>query len=165
MEDGGDIRKAFHVLEGILSGITVDNKIETRELSELIQWRDAHKERLHEHPFCRIVPFIDKTMTDGVLSTDEIEDLRWFIGQLTQCGPETKTLDVEFERFVGFLHGIISDGDISERETFELKKWFDEHSSGICDERLVELRKKIESGDNTTIIESIRDFLITQEKS
>lgn len=121
--DKATVDGALHMLEGILSGIGVDDTINVKEMVALTNWRDAHRDMMGVHPFCELKLFLDKITADGVLDRDETEDLKWFLGQLCSERNHYDGVSANIKRLDGLLRGIVADGEINDAEIGMLKQW------------------------------------------
>lgn len=62
-----ELERAVHTLEGIMKGIALDNKINTKEINFLYDWLDENKTRANYHPFNEIYPVVNCAMADRVI--------------------------------------------------------------------------------------------------
>lgn len=128
-----EIDKAFHTLEGILKGIYIDREINKIEIEELSAWCANYIDFIDKPPFSEVIPLIIKSLEDGVLTEDELEDLKWFINNLITKNKYYDIVTSDIQRLEGIIHGILADNDINDAEIESLKQWlFDnEHLIGI----------------------------------
>jgi hypothetical protein len=61
-----ELEKAFHTLKGIVTGLTLDGKLEPAEIQELKDWCAEHRKLQNRHPFCEVVGRIDAALSDGI---------------------------------------------------------------------------------------------------
>lgn len=125
--------KALHTLEGILKGIYIDEKINKYEIIELTAWCASYMELIDIHPFSELIPLIEKYLEDGELTADEIEDLKWFIKNLTTKNLYFDLITSDIQRLEGIIHGILADNEINDKEIQTLKNWMyeNDHLIGI----------------------------------
>lgn len=120
-----EVSSAFQHLEGLLSGILLDNQVTTEEIQELSRWCDQYRPYGDMSPFVQLLPYIDRIVDDGVLSTAEIEDLKWFVDQLSCSSGYRTCLSAAMQRFEGILQGILADGEVNDKEISTLTAWLD----------------------------------------
>ena len=128
-----EIDKAFHTLEGILKGIYIDKEINKTEIDELSAWCANYISYLDRQPFSEVIPLIEKALEDGKLTEDEIEDLKWFIGNLITKNKYYDIVTSDIQRLEGIIHGILADNEINNSEIECLKQWLldNEHLIGV----------------------------------
>lgn len=119
--------KAFKTLEGILTGISLDNKIEKQEINELRQWCGAHIGLINRRPFNEAIPMIMNIIEDNEVDEDELNDLLWFSKTLAGKNIYYDVVTSDIQILHGILHGILSDNIITKAEIEELKKWMNEN--------------------------------------
>lgn len=119
--------KALHTLDGLLSGISLDGCIGPAEAKELANWCDGFSRYAKRHPFNEILPRVRQALADGVLSPEELEDLRWLCSKLTKENPYWNAVTSDLQRLQGLLHGITADGVISAEELSKLQEWMQEN--------------------------------------
>jgi len=125
--------KAVHMLEGILKGMSYDQKIHDLEVTELRNWLEAHIQFKNKFPFKEIIDQLEDILSDGVVTADEKEDLLWFCNKVTTDNDYYDITTSDMQRLYGILHGIISDKTIADSEIVELKKWLldNEHLASV----------------------------------
>jgi len=119
--------RAIDVLEGFLKGISADSEINDYELDALEKWLYNHIDLADIYPFSDLYGIIKKSITERYMEESVRDELIDFCQNFTaDLGPVQK-LTSEMRKLHGFLHGIISDGVITEDEILALKQWMDVH--------------------------------------
>lgn len=111
-------RRDASILKGILYGIKADNILTSDEINFLKIWLDNVKHKTGD--FYDISYEIEKMMSDGKITADEMEELNGLIDDCIYYSPiNNDTNDISNE-FFGFIRGIISDGKINYAEYSKL---------------------------------------------
>lgn len=71
--------KYLNVLKGILTGITCDTDVNSKEISELKNWCSLLADYADTKPFDELLPLISDALSDNILTLDEINDILWVI--------------------------------------------------------------------------------------
>jgi len=117
--------KSINSLLGIIEGIAIDGHINDREISYLNIWLEEHAELQDLHPFNEFVPLVAAALSDGVLDSEEREDIVWLCERLrSQEFYDQTTADLQ--RLHAILGGIVADTRISEEELRGLSDWMEE---------------------------------------
>jgi len=118
--------KSINSLLGIVEGISVDSVINGAEIQYLNLWLDDHQEFRNRHPYQELLPVVQSAVHDGVLSSEEKDDIVWLCEKMrsTQYFSEATA---DLQRLHALLGGVASDGVISERELRGLSDWLSEH--------------------------------------
>lgn len=118
--------KSINSLLGIIEGISVDSIINRAEVEFLNLWLEEHQELKDRHPYNELLPVVENAISDGVLTTEEKQDILWLCEKLrsTEFFDET-TADIQ--RLHAVLGGIASDGAITEAELTGLSDWLSDH--------------------------------------
>lgn len=125
-----EMHKALNSLVGILSGIAADGQVTDAERDEVQNWYFLHASMLDKHPFNEIIPAVQSVLADGVLDIEEVEDVLWICRQFTISDDKKLYFDFvtsQIQQLEGMLHGIISDGVISDDEISSLSQWLNEN--------------------------------------
>lgn len=118
-----EIEKHLYTLAGILSGIEADHQINEAELTALRSWCDARREFESLPPFQEILPMIDTALADGVLSTEEYEDICFVCQNIAHDSVISEAFTRYIQELEGFLHGILADGEMNDEEIYSLRRW------------------------------------------
>ena len=123
-----EFEKALHSLIGIIDGITSDQQINNIEIEELQNW--CLLQRIHQkrYPFKDIIPMIKDSLEDGILTSDEVENIQWVCETYLNENPYFDVITTDIQQLHGLLHGIMSDNVINERELRYLKSWLEGNS-------------------------------------
>ena len=123
-----ELHKAVNMLRGMVAGITSDGKISEAESNELIHWCQLHAHLEDRHPFSEILPRINSALEDGILDEDEREDILWLCNNFLDAEKyyDLKTASIQFLH--GLIHGIMSDGTLSDSEIKALNRWLEDNS-------------------------------------
>lgn len=108
-------------LIGILSGITVDNKLNDIEILFLQNWVDNQYEKKGD--LYDIYEEINKILRDEIITADEREDLMCMLNDCIEYGPRILNTDSAINEFIGFLKGITADNEINQEEFFKLSDY------------------------------------------
>lgn len=122
-----EIDKSMHTLEGILRGIDIDSEINPAEVKDLAAWTSAHQELIVWHPYSEILPVIMSGLEDGILTSDELEDIRWVTRNYTTDREYYDCVTSDLQRLHGIIHGVLADGVMTDQEIIGLKAWLKDH--------------------------------------
>ncbi len=120
------LEKSVNSLLGIIEGISVDSIINRAEVEFLNLWLEEHQELKDRHPYNELLPVVENAISDGVLTTEEKEDILWLCEKLRSTEFFDKTT-ADIQRLHAALGGIASDGAITEAELKGLSDWLSEH--------------------------------------
>jgi NAD-dependent DNA ligase len=118
-----EIDKAFHTLEGILTGIGIDDKINDKEVQSLISWCNSYELYSAIKPIQEIIEVINDFLSDGILDKDEKEDILWLCNNFTTNNVYFDVITSDIQKLQGILTGILADGIINDREIRSLSEW------------------------------------------
>lgn len=123
-----ELHKAVNTLSGIVAGITTDAKINENEINELTNWCLLHAHLENRHPFNELLPMIRAAYEDGIISSEESNDIIWlcnnFVSNESYYDLTTSSLQFLF----GLLQGIMADGELSDAEIKHLQTWLSANS-------------------------------------
>ncbi|OXM15252.1 hypothetical protein [Paenibacillus herberti] len=120
--------KSLLTLTGIIRGITADVEIRSEEIEELQNWCLLQNQHRNKHPFKEIIQLIVASLEDGILSIEELDDMRWACDSYINKSPYYGVVEHDIQELHGFLHGILSDNKINKEEITELKNWLNQNS-------------------------------------
>lgn len=131
-----EMHKALNSLAGILSGVAADGAVTEDESNEIRNWYSLHTHLISIHPFNEILPALDMAFADDVLDIEEINCALWLCQRFLDTQNEKLYFDYitsQIQQLEGMLHGIISDGSISDDEILSLNAWLNDndHLSGV----------------------------------
>ncbi|WP_295585541.1 BRCT domain-containing protein [uncultured Oscillibacter sp.] len=139
-----ELHKAVNTLRGIVAGINSDASVESSEIQELTHWCQLHAHLRDRHPFSEIIPVVEKACEDGVITEDESKDILWLCNNFADSNSYYDAITSSIQFLSGMIHGIMADGELSDREIQALKSWmsanaflagtypFDEINSLLC---------------------------------
>lgn len=118
--------KSFNSLLGMIEGISVDSIINRAEVEFLNLWLNEHQELKGHHPYNELLPVVENAIADGILTTEEKQDIIWLCEKLRSSEFFDQTT-ADIQRLHAMLGGIASDGTITEEELRGLSNWLSEH--------------------------------------
>lgn len=118
-----EIEKALNTLKGILEGIIIDDETNYIELDELAAWSDTNSFRSSRKPFTELIPLINESIADNILTKDEITDILWVCNKFLKDNTYYDHITMTLQKLHGILHEILADNIISESEIVKLKEW------------------------------------------
>lgn len=89
--------QALLILEGIINGITADNKINKEELNSLQNWLYHNQYLKGNYPYDKILYTVNNTLEDGIISEDELENLVNVFNEFFSPIKELKKQVIEFK--------------------------------------------------------------------
>jgi hypothetical protein len=119
---------ALTTLRGIIKGMSLDGKVDAREAKELRDWCSDNASFRKQNPFNELLPMIDEALEDGVIELDELKDIRWFLDKVSLDHDFYNGVTEGLQFLQGLLHGILSDGSVSEEEAKQLSEWLEENA-------------------------------------
>lgn len=119
--------KAISSLKGLLLGIKSDDEVNEKEINELRKWVNTHKELISRNPFNEFMTIIEETISNEIPPKETIEDLFWLCQKYESDNYYYNAITTDLQTLQGICHGILSDGEISNKEIFELNTWLSEN--------------------------------------
>lgn len=120
--------KAISSLRGILLGINLDEEINNKEISELKQWSENHRNLINRNPFREFMTVIEETVSNNIPAKETIEDLFWLCQKYESDNYFYNGVTTDLQTLQGICHGILADGEINEKEIRDLEIWLEENS-------------------------------------
>lgn len=120
-----ELHKAINTLRGIVAGINSDTGVSSAEVTELIHWCELHSHLRDRHPFSEILPVVEQATLDGVVTEDEAKDILWLCNNFVDNASYYDVVTSSIQFLSGMLHGLLADGELSDREITALKTWID----------------------------------------
>ena len=120
-----ELHKAINTLRGLIAGINSDMAVETAEVTELVHWCQVHGWLRDRHPFSEILPVVEQACEDGVVTEDEAKDILWLCNNFVDNSSYYNIITSSIQFLSGMLHGLLADGELSDREIITLKSWID----------------------------------------
>lgn len=119
--------KAINSLKGILLGITLDNEVNAKEINELKKWVSEHNHLINRNPFNEFMTIIEETISNKIPAVETIADLFWLCQKYEGDNYFYNTVTTDLQTLQGLCHGILADGDISDKEVLDLNTWLVEN--------------------------------------
>jgi len=119
--------KAINALKGLLLGIRLDGTVNEQEINELKKWVTAHDELINRNPFNEFMTIINETISNGIPPKETIEDLFWLCQKYESENYYYNAVTTDLQTLQGLCHGILADGEINEKEVFDLHAWLSEN--------------------------------------
>lgn len=120
-----ELHKAINTLKGIVAGITTDHQISSDEVNELSYWCVQHANLINRHPFNELIPLIQSAYQDGILEKSEADDIVWLCNNFVSDADYYDLITTGLQFLGGLIHGILSDGIITDSEIHTLQSWID----------------------------------------
>lgn len=122
-----EVHKAVNTLRGIVSGIATDIKVTGSEMEELIHWCSVHSHLRDWHPFSGILPVVENACEDGIITEEESKDILWLCASFTSRVSYYDEVTSAIQFLSGMIHGIMADGELSDKEIQAIKTWIDDN--------------------------------------
>ena len=120
------LEKTINSLLGIVEGIAADSRINATEIGFLRNWLDEHQEMANLHPLNELMPVVANALDDGVLSSEEQQDIRWLCERL-RSNQYFDAVTSDMQRLHAMVGAIAADAAVSEAELRGLSAWLSEH--------------------------------------
>ena len=120
-----ELDKAISTLKGLVKGISLDGVFDEKETHELCNGISIHEHLRTWHPFNEIFILLDSAMADGVMDNEERENLLWYCQQITGRREYYDDITTAIQYLCGIVHGMLSDGELTDKEIHALKDWLD----------------------------------------
>lgn len=139
-----ELHKAVNTLRGLVAGITTDRTVSDDEINELSNWCLVNSKFSSRHPFSELIPKIKEIYEDGIITEEESADILWLCNNFVSDSDYYDLITSSIQFLSGLMHGIMADGEISDKEVYALSDWvrtneylsgcypFDELESLIC---------------------------------
>ncbi|NUN10461.1 MAG: hypothetical protein HUU54_14900 [Ignavibacteriaceae bacterium] len=157
-------KKALSTLKGFLEGITANQELNELELLFLWGWTQENLE--YGGDFVDIFEEINHISKLRMINSEDKQNLLQLILDCIEFGKEFDDLDSRVNRFIGFLRGVIIDGNLDLAEFETLVRKLDETSDFLAEFPINiihgEVRKILSDGIITK--NELNDLLILLEK-
>lgn len=120
-----ELHKAINTLRGLVAGINSDMTVGSAEVTELTHWCEIHAHLRDRHPFSEILPVVEHAYEDGIVTEDEAKDIMWLCNNFVDNSSYYDVVTSSIQFLAGMLHGLLADGELSEKEIQTLKAWMD----------------------------------------
>ncbi|WP_039658538.1 BRCT domain-containing protein [Clostridium tyrobutyricum] len=165
-----ELDKAFHTLEGILTGIGIDNKINDKEIQSLMSWCSSYELYSKIHIIQQITTMIKDFLSDGILDENEKQDILWLCKNFRTENDYFDIITTEIQKLQGILTGIMADGIITDEEICKLSEWIGDNEqlcgtypydeiNGLLTSILID--GKIDSGEKAMLQVFFSEFIDT----
>ncbi len=118
---------AFHNLNGLVNGISIDGRITRSEYEVLKAWCQTHEGLCSEEPFITFFEEISSKIKSGTIGSEEIYELKEILQNYAPKFEEKDKTKADLHFLQGICYGIMADGDINKYELEMLKKWLDDN--------------------------------------
>ena len=119
--------KAISSLKGILLGINLDKEINEKEINELRKWVVVHNDLIKRNPFSEFMTIIEETISNKIPPAETIEDLYWLCQKYESDNYYYNPITTDLQTLQGLCHGILADGNITDKEILDLNNWLEEN--------------------------------------
>nr|DAV29994.1 MAG TPA: DNA ligase-like protein [Caudoviricetes sp.] len=92
-------------------------------MAELTHWCELHSHLRDRHPFSELLPVIDTACADGIVTEDEAKDILWLCNSFADNSHYYDMTTSSIQFLSGLVHGIMADGELSDREVAALSSW------------------------------------------
>lgn len=120
------MEKSINSLLGMIEGISIDKEVNSEEINFLSLWLEDHRALRDKHPFNEIIPYIEHSLSDGVLTEEEHQDLVWLCRRLMSADYFDHVAK-DLQRLHAVIGGVVADATISVEELRGLSDWIEEH--------------------------------------
>lgn len=117
-----EIRKAVSEFYGIVRGFSIDNIINSEEITYIKEWRNKFNDYCSHKEIADIVEVIDNILDDGMVTANEIIVLQSVIKKYLDI-LESSPITLATQILDGILKGITVDGEITSEECNNLRQW------------------------------------------
>lgn len=122
--------KAMHGLEGILSGIVADQKLNKQEILYLDTWVISQQYLAGESDARDILISIGAILERGSFNSEDLQQLQTSIDKIVRSKQLHSIENVaRVYELIGFLKGITADSVLNEKEVEALANWIEENRS------------------------------------
>ena len=118
-----ELHKAINTLRGIVAGISTDTEVSKAEINELTHWCQLHEHLRERHPFSEIIPIVESSCADGIVTEDEAKDILWVCSSFADSGAYYDSITSSIQFLAGLVHGIMADREIGDSEVDSLRSW------------------------------------------
>lgn len=119
---------ALFTLEGLLSGVQMDQVINPKENREILAWLIGHDRLTKNDPvFAELVRGLRAAIADGCLTAEEMTDLHALCQRAKSTSKYYDGITHSILELHGILHGLVADLAINADELRGLRNWIDEY--------------------------------------
>jgi len=124
-----EIRRATERLQGILTGISIDEKLRDAEIQQLSNWLKLHERLHHLDPFRSTALLIERCIEDQVIDEDERGEILEWCRQFDTRFSLPNVMKTAIRRLHGVLNGIGIDGVVNEEEVWGFRGWLERYET------------------------------------
>lgn len=117
------IKRTVARLYGMIEGITIDCKLNEKEISSLYNWMESHIFLINIEPFKGLWALLNDILEDQVIDHDEKEELLEWCSEIINERGFLEGFTAVFRTLHGILSGIVADKKITEDEIKGLEDW------------------------------------------
>lgn len=121
------VRRDLEILNGIISGIVCDKKINAEEYKKLQNWISASEVRHRNPMYANIIDVLTDALDDDIITQDESENIQWLCHQMINRKKYYTTITASIQSLIGILKGISFDDRINAEEVAYLQNWMEEN--------------------------------------
>lgn len=122
------LHKAINTLRGLVAGISSDGSASSAEMVELTHWCELHAHLRDRHPFSELLPVVESACLDGIVTDDEAKDILWLCNNFADNSSYYDATTSAIQFLAGLVHGIMADGELSDKEVSALSSWMNANS-------------------------------------
>lgn len=122
------LHKAINTLRGLVAGISSDGGASPAEMTELAHWCELHSHLRDRHPFSELLPVVENACSDGIITDDEAKDILWLCSNFADSSSYYDATTSAIQFLAGLVHGIVADGELSDKEVTALSSWMSANS-------------------------------------
>lgn len=122
------LHKAINTLRGLVAGISSDGGASPAEMTELAHWCELHSHLRDRHPFSELLPVVENACSDGIITDDEAKDILWLCSNFADSSSYYDATTSAIQFLAGLVHGIMADGELSDKEVTALSSWMSANS-------------------------------------
>lgn len=154
--DNAVLRRSISEFYGVVRGFSIDNEINEDEFDFIKNWKNQNVKYSNYKEIADIIVVIDNILDDGIITADEAAilqmDIKTYLDRMT-----TSPITLATQILDGILKGITIDGDITEEECKNLRKWLYDN---------IYLAHHFPFNKSIEIVEQVlEDSVITKEES
>ena len=123
-----ELHKAVNTLRGLVAGMTAEDGLSEAEAMELANWCSLHAHLQSRHPFSELIPAVQEALSDGILDAEESKDILWLCSNFEDDSKYYDITTSSIQFLSGLIHGMISDGELSDGEIIKLHAWLEDNA-------------------------------------
>lgn len=120
--------KSLATINGFLTGLYIDNEINSDEQKALENWIIENMELSKSNPFKEIFPILINISKESEDIEEKIKDVRWVCENYLSNENYLNKIKSDMQMLHGIISGILADYKINIVEVHELKNWIQDNS-------------------------------------